>query len=142
MTAIPEAYDAYLELVQRVLPGVQVLDGPGVEDLKPDVIAVGWATDRASVTGDTEREGFSPDDRERFEIVTTIDCTHGETTVKPLRIRAFGYYRTVAAELRRDPRMNKTVLFARPFVVDLDQVQTDRGAAVALVFTVECEAFA
>lgn len=141
MSSIPAAVDALIAVVRARLPALQVLDGAPVEELDKDTIVIGWASDRAAVTAVTEREGLSPDDLETYQIVNLISCTQGDTDIKTLRDRAFGYYTTIASELRRDPKLGGAVMSAQPAVAEVDQVQTEDGSSVDITFTIECEAY-
>ncbi|NUT53684.1 MAG: hypothetical protein HOV94_41305 [Saccharothrix sp.] len=155
-SAIPAAIDALIELCQGatgtggVLEGVQVIDGPPVDEPTEQLLLyIGDVPDDESpgVTGAQNWVNLGGSDAdEAFTIYCTAVARSGDTDVKSERDRAFGIYDGVAQLLRigaagADPRLGGSVLWARTGGEEsYTPIQTDKGLLVEVGFHVVCQA--
>lgn len=146
MSTIPAALDALVAGFTAALPDVQVIDGQPVVDLADEVVVVGWQMERLGVTANFARQDAGTTDRETYDVAGLVSVVSGDTTTKPVRDRAFEIYADMVAELRRDQSLGGVCMRARPFVVAVDQVQTEGdesmgGASVTIAWVIAVDAF-
>lgn len=141
----PAVIDALLALCRAApgLDGVTVMDGPKVTgDPLKAVVCIGWDADEdgdgAAVESSQEWAGLGAKARdETLQVTCAALAWHGETTVKPVRDRAYALVAAVEQALRADPSLG----FPPPTVVALAtgnayQQQTSSGAQCRVVFVV------
>lgn len=79
---------------------------------------------------------------ERFTITCTAVVLSGDLKIKPLRDDAFGIVAVVDQACRADPSLGQAVLYSRMSgVTGYAPEQYEGGAAVTVVFTVDCRAY-
>jgi hypothetical protein len=142
MSAIPAVLDALRAGLTVATPGVQILDGPPVEEVQGDVIAIGWDPDPdgAGVEATEAPAGLSGS-REEFDVLGAASSWTGDTDIKARRDRAFALVAAIRDELKRDPHVGGTCAQARLRVTDYVPAQTTKGAVVTVTFRVSVVAF-
>lgn len=134
-------HDALVALVastKTTLPTVQVLDGPGVEDLENDTVVIGVG-DPAVITTRTPPD-YGGRCTETGEIVCVISCWDGDTNVASKRARVYTILADIEEMLRADPTLGGAVDDST-FGDTGELIQRQQnGALAALGFSVRYEA--
>lgn len=79
---------------------------------------------------------------ERFTLHNTAVVFSGDTAIKTLRDAAFGIIAALDLAIRNDPSLGQAVLYSRMSGVSAYRPeQYEGGAAVTVVFTVDCRAY-
>lgn len=114
MTAVPVVLDALLAAFTSALPGVQVVDGPPVQSIAGDVVAVGMPPQERSPGADSTENiaGMSA-----IEEAIVVNCLarswSGSDGVKAQRDRTAGFVVALRAHLRADTTLGDVVGHAR-----------------------------
>jgi len=138
MSAIPGALDSLVSLFDAAL-SIKVSDGPTIVDFEQDGLAVGWMPEQIAVSS-TERDSSLGDRGESFDVRNFLWARTGDTDVKPVRDRLFGYIDQVNATLRANKRLGGAVTRATLTVNDFGQGQTTDGAWATAMLTIHCDA--
>lgn len=147
MAAIPAAIDALIarltaaaNITGHVLSGVQILDGPPLTNVEPDVIVVGFTPDGVSVEGEQSPGGLTAQ-TQSLGVNCLVSSWSGDEAMKPVRDHVFTLLSAVEAEVKQDPTLAGAVADARLQFLDFDQQQDTSGATATVAFTIRISAF-
>jgi hypothetical protein len=148
-STVPAAVDALLSILNAApeLSGVQVIDGPPVEDMSgADLVAVGWQPDSeeaVQLEQDFNAAGARTRD-EDFSILCWAESWTGDRSMSARRSRVFDLLAGVEQAIRASdanpeaPTLNGTVLWAHLTSGTLRQASTDQGVRAGVAFAVTC----
>jgi len=115
MSAVPTAIDALVAEFTAGMPGVQIVDGPPVVDVRGDVVGVGAVLDQELPLDLDSLE--SPAGLQAVRKQCTVTCLarswSGNAAVKPQRDRTYGIVTQVRGLLRANPTLSGAVIQAR-----------------------------
>lgn len=144
LTVIPEVITKMIELVgghfAHADPLVDVLDGPSVDDVGQDVVAIGISVDDNSLDSNFQTAGLRAE-QETFDLVCMTRSWNGDADLAPRRERAFELYRAIAEIISSNPRLDRTVARARIMGVSYAPTRLPEGAIATVTFRVRIEAF-
>jgi hypothetical protein len=131
-TSYPAVTDALLARITAApaLAGVQILDGQPTRNitLDPDVIVVGFSTDRPAMEITQSRQNLSATrDREEYDLVCLVSSWRGDPGIKAVRDRCAEMVDAVNGVLIADRRLGGACLQAQMSVANFAPVQTDTG---------------
>lgn len=144
-TAADQVITGLLEVLAEALPDAQILDGPAVQDLENDTLAIGVG-DPAVIVNRRGEPGFGGRITETGDVVCVISCWDGDVSVAKKRRRAVAMLTTIEATLRDNPHL---VCETYPdgavddcWIGDAGELlqRQQAGALVALGFTIHYEA--
>lgn len=142
MSAIPAFLDALVPKLTAA-PGmgdVQVVDGPPIDYLRPDVIAVGVSTEDLSVESETADAGLRAR-RERVDVTCLARSWTGDADLAPRRVRAFAMVTAVETVLADDPTVGGSVTRARLTSAVYTPVRNREGVGAFVEFRIQVDAF-
>lgn len=143
-TVIDTAIEALFELVSIKFlghhPEVDVLDGPSIDDIGQDVVAIGISAEDLSMDSSFEIAGLCTD-RETFDLVCLVRSWTGDADLSARRARCFELFRSIAELIKSDPRLGNTVARARIAGISYNPARLPEGAVASLTFRVRIEAF-
>src|SRR5262245_23572806 len=116
----------------------------GVPEAWPDrdVIIIGGSRDAVGISLDTNPAAFRQPDQETVGISCVIICVGGDTSIKPIRERAFAHYGTFAQSIRGNNTLGGAVSFARMSSAQVAQyLDGQTGGSVEITFVVSCTTF-
>lgn len=143
-TAIPAAIDAlFVQLAATPeLRGVQIIDGPPIEDIQQDVIAIGLSPDSADIMAQATLADLANDqDSEVFEILGLTRSWSGSGDLRPRRVKAFALLDGVQTALKADPTLGGVVGKARLSRVVYVPYRAAQGVFVTVPFFIEVHIF-
>lgn len=121
-------------------PDVDVLDGPSIDDIGQDVVAIGISAEDLTSDSSLETAGLGTD-RETFDLVCLVRSWNGDSALEPRRARAFQIFRSIADLIKLDPRLGNAVARARIVGISYNPARLPEGAVASLTFRVRIEAF-
>jgi hypothetical protein len=121
-------------------PDVEVLDGPSVDDVGQDVLAIGLTASDSTTDAEIQIAGLMTD-RETYEIECLVRSWTGDDDLPSRRARAIGMYERVAAIIVGNPTLDKTVAKARISGVSYFPARLPEGAVASVTFRVRIDAF-
>ncbi len=143
-TCIDVALDTFYNLVKVKFlgahPDVDVLDGPSIDDIGQDVVAIGISAEDLSMDSSFETAGLRTD-RETFDLVCLVRSWNGDADLAPRRARAFELFRSIGEIVKTNPRLDNTVARARIAGISYTPARLPEGAVASLTFRVRIEAF-
>lgn len=127
------------------LSGTPVYDGPEVNGASsPTALTVGYTDEMTpnavEATEDLDSLATAPS-RETYTIQCAAWVLNGAGNVATAREAAFALLSAAGAALAADSRLGGAVMMARVGSWTLQQSQTERGAAVQLIFGVSVDAY-
>lgn len=138
---------AVLKLVELITglfsvedPDVEVLDGPSVDDVGQDVIAIGLTASDATTDAEVQIAGLLTD-RETYEIECLVRSWTGDDDLPARRAKAFEMYERVAKIIVGNPTLDRTVARARISGVSYFPARLPEGAVASVTFRVRIDAF-
>lgn len=131
-TSYPAVTDALVAALgaSPALSGVQIVDGQPTRNitLAPDVIVVGFSTDRPAMEITQSRANLAATrDREEYDLVCLVSAWRGDAGMKAVRDRCAEMVDAVNGVLIADRRLGGVCLHASLSVVNFGPVQTDTG---------------
>lgn len=131
-TSYPAVTDALIAALGAApdLDGVQVIDGPPTKNrtLEPDVIVVGFSTERPAMEVAQSRQNLQASrDREDYDLVCLVSSWRGDDGMKTVRDRCSELVDAMNRVLIDDRRLGGACLHAQLSVVSVAPVQTDTG---------------
>jgi hypothetical protein len=149
MTTMFEAIDAFVSLVREAVPDIAegVTDGQPTESLTTmdgfaAGVAVGWSADQDPSVVDIQPEGLDWQDRESYQIRSTLWVSYGDPAFKPLRDEAKRIFQLIQNAVKENPRLGvQGVMNSYIRFVDLDQANTEKGPSVVMQFSLAVDAF-
>lgn len=105
---VPAAIDALVALATAALPEVQVLDGPEAVWPEREYVAIGLSPEDLELSG--TRTAAGPETTtDRAEIIGMLRVWSGDTTTRPLRLRAYELLAALNVALAADNRLGGAV---------------------------------
>lgn len=145
VTIIDAAIDKLYELVSTrfaiTQPDVDVLDGPSIDDVGQDVVAIGISADENSMDSDLQIADLGGGNMETFDLVNMVRSWTGDDDLPQRRARALELMREVAEIIRDNPRLDRTVARARVRAISYQPTRLPEGAVATVTFRVRIEAF-
>jgi len=150
MAASTSSYAAVVDaLLERIptapaLAGVQVLDGQPTRNvtLDPDVIVVGFSTDRPAMEiTQTRQNQADTRDREEYDLVCLVSSWRGNPGMKAVRDRCTEMVDAISGVLIADRRLGGACLKAHVSVANFAPVQTDTGPSCTAEVLISVVAF-
>lgn len=131
-TSYPAVTDALLGRLgsAEALAGVQIIDGQPTRNitLDPDVIVVGFSTDRPAMEITQSRQNLAATrDREEYDLVCLVSSWRGNPGMKAVRDRCSQMVDAVNGVLTADRRLGGACLHAQLSVANFAALQTDTG---------------
>lgn len=144
VSTVPAVLDALVSIAQSAVPGGQVFDGPPTEEMKGDLIMIGfaWPLGTPAVTASRAQRQYAPDpDTESYD-VASLFCAWpgGETNLQTARDRVFAMIDAFAAGLATSEVLTGLVMDARVSAGTYIPEQTTNGASATVLVTVHIEA--
>lgn len=121
-------------------PEVDVLDGPSIDDIGLDVVAIGISADDMSIESAQELAGLDSQ-RETYDLICLVRSWNGDPEMAARRSRAFELFRAIAELIKRDPRLRGACTYARIAGISYAPARLPEGAVASLTFRVRVEAF-
>lgn len=140
MHALPAFLGTLAERLTVDLGGVQVVDGPPVQYIRNECVAVGITTEDASVESSTAQAGLRAS-RETVDVINLIRVWSGNSDLAPLRGRAYQLLDAIDQHLRSDPTVDGTVAYARLIGHVYTPARTEEGVGVFLEPRIRVDAF-
>lgn len=137
MVALYNLVSSQMALIE---PDVLVLDGPSVDDVGQDVIAIGLTAEQAVTDAAEEVRGLYVQ-QETFDLECLVRSWTGDDDLPARRTRAFGLLRGVAAIIRGHSDLGGSVTRARLSGVSYHPARLPEGAVASVTFKVRIEAF-
>lgn len=122
------------------LSGAQVIDGPPVEYVRPDAVAVGLTTEDLSVESSRVDAGLGKR-REAADVNCLARSWTGNDDLPAARGRAYALIAAVAAALAADPTVGGTVVRARIGRQVYSAARTREGTGAFVEFQIRFDAF-
>lgn len=143
-SSMPSAVDALYDLVDAQMrvfdEDVQVLDGPSLDDIGRDIVAIGVSMDDNSTDADLQAAGLETR-QETYDLVNMVRSWTGDNDLSARRARAFELFEEVAKVIKANPRLNGTVAYARISSVSYLPSRLPEGAVATVTFRVRVDAF-
>lgn len=143
-TTLDAAVLKLVELITGVFsiedPDAEVFDGPSVDDVGQDVVAIGLTASDATTDAEVQIAGLMTD-RETYEIECLVRSWTGDEDLSARRARAFGMYERVAKIIVGNPTLDNTVAMARISGVSYFPARLPEGAVASVTFRVRIDAF-
>jgi hypothetical protein len=117
---------------------VQVVNGPPVDAIDLDVLAVGLSRDSTGAFSTIQPEGLMTQ-RETIMATCMILCWSGDPDLTPLQTRAFNILDWVEANLARDRRLGGVAADSRIANVTYTPALAPEGAEVVVEFRVRID---
>lgn len=144
ISSIASAIDSLISLVDSEVratdPDVDVLDGPDVDDVGRDVIAIGISGEDFNTDADVIHAGLGTH-RETYDLICMVRSWSGDSELAPRRLRAFQLFHIVSRVVRSNPQLNGTVAHARISSVTYAPARLPEGAVASVTFRVRIDAF-
>ncbi len=138
---------AVLKLVELITgvfavedPDTEVFDGPSVDDVGQDVVAVGLTASDATTEAEVQRAGLVTD-RETYEIECLVRSWTGDDDLSARRAKAFEMYERVAKIIVGNSTLDGVVAQARISGVSYFPARLPEGAVASVTFRVRIDAF-
>lgn len=117
---------------------VQVVNGPPVDAIDMDVLAVGLSRDSTGAFSTIQPEGLATQ-RETIMATCMILCWSGDPDLAPLQTRAFNILDWVEANLARDRRLGGAAAYSQIANVTYTPALAPEGAEVVVEFRVRVD---
>lgn len=143
-TAIPAAIDALIARLAATqeLRGVQIIDGPPIEDVQQDVIAIGLSPDTLDIsTQATVTDLAGLNDEETFEILGFTRSWSGDGDLGPRRAKAFELLDGVQTAIKSDLTLGGVVGRARLSRAVYVPIRAAEGVIVTVPFFIEVNTY-
>jgi len=134
MAALAQNITSTPELVDLVT----VVNGPPVEDVPGDVLAIGLSRDTAGAFSTKEWESLATQ-RETITVTCMILCWSGDSDITPLQTRAFNILDWVETGLVRDRCLGGVAATSRISNVNYLPARAPEGAEVVVEFRVRID---
>lgn len=144
MSAVPEVVDGLVALLRAHpgLSGVQVLDGPPVEEVQQDALVVAYTPVGADAADSSIEVAGMSGDAETVRIRGLATAWRGdEQNISAVRARSYELVGEVRAALKNDLRIGGAAARGRVTSTTYMPEQTTRGAIADVAFTVTVERF-
>lgn len=143
-TVIDTALTALVQILTtnmaNIDPDVQVLDGPSIDDVGRDVIAIGMTAESTS-TDATERIAGLAVVHETFDVECLVRSWNGDHDLSSRRHRAFQILDEVMGIVHDDNTLGGAVTRARLARTDYHPSRIPEGAVASVTFRIRIEAF-
>lgn len=121
-------------------PQVQVLDGPTVDDIGQNIVAVGITGEDFHVESNLLNAGLMTN-QETFELWSMVRSWTGDEDMALRRARAFGIFDVISDLVKEYPDLNGTVARAQIDRVDYLPSRLPEGAVASVNFRLRIDAF-
>lgn len=138
--ALSALYDLVFNDLAHSQPDAEVLDGPSIDDVGQDVVAIGLAAEHSNVDGSFDIAGLTTE-METFDLECLVRSWTGDDDLSARRARAFELFEEVARIIKRDPSLGGAVTRARISGVSYNPARIPEGAIASVTFRVRIEAF-
>lgn len=138
MLPIPATIEALVAVARAALTDVQVIDGPPVTNIEPDVLCIGFSPEGVSVEGAVTPSALGGDSDEYEQTITCVASSwRGDNDVKVVRDRVCAMVAAFEDAIAADRSLGEVVTEARlgPAVA-FDEAQASDGASASVEFSV------
>lgn len=139
-TALSKLYNLIFTTLAITQPDCEVLDGPSVDYVAQDVIAVGITADDSMVTADYLTAGLASV-AETYDLECLVRSWNGDPDLAGRRARAVQLFEEVTKILKGNPTLDGVVSRARITQAQYHPIRLPEGAVATLSFRVRIEAF-
>jgi hypothetical protein len=142
VSTIGPVLDALVALARTALPQVQVFDGPPTEEMRGELVMIGWGgPDQPGVTSTRSRQQYATaPDTESYDVACLLCCWLGESDLKAARDGVMALLDALGAALAANPRLGGLVKRCRISAETYVPEQTTDGAAATLLVTFHVDA--